>query len=1013
MTLCTTRDIFHASCLDDMNGGKTERDNACLLNGIDDTKGGHSSCRSRTDVIATCKQNPFAHNGCKDTDGISFVITVYCRGSNINGIPDGSATPECRVNYDNWEGGFTDTLTTTTPTGTNKFLPNISLTPTGDEERRSLNLNTATFDGRPLGGDVNSGVVFYRTGANENTSHFAGILADTDLGRPIETRNITGQWNGSFWATNMDTATDFTLHIDFNSRDIAGIVRNGATDNYYFVKGVYDDGGNSGLITGTVRYGTFTSTEINFNRSPKRFPTSASTSGGVLRGIIGQDSAVGVFISGNTLVDDDTQTTTSAQFGWAGGFVVNPTAQVNPNVNYNDWMRGFGVVAPPAMPATATRLNQFLNAGADRLATANGGNAPPALDFDDIYGENKIDSDSNNGVAWFSVEDSPDRYHYAGIFETTDLGVPLTGETATKAMWSGQFQATGMASAVAFDLEITFGDAGVGEIAAFIPSGDDHYLLTGNYTASGLIRGEVNFGEFTNDLRTTPADTAATRKGVLSGLIGSNGAVGAFISGTTTDNGQTIAGGTGATGYAGGFVASPFVGEVSYRDWVSDASPTPVDSHIPASSGGNNLNQFLTTSGNGLNGKIADTLVFNLNMGSLNGDPNDGFSVQRFISNSYFAGISSTTSLGVALPYRQMFNEKADAMWDGRFVIYEERQVVTIHEFKLIVDFVNSDISTADDVAGYSFTDVGFSDKGVVSQGTITRTSETAPLSLTGTLQGLIGSNGAVGVFHSDASNIAFSYAGGFVAAFKDAEEEEEDDILPLPTYANFKNYYGNAMAREDERTLYPLPKGIDSTRAFVEGTKTGLVEGDLFFTDTVSGNFAPVAIKLGGLKEGDEGFDDIDDGFALMFGHLVTSVNQRIRAGLLSGTNLGAALDNTVTANWSGSVHIGGTSGIQRYNLPTVTVNFDAGTIISAPESFNFNTLTIQIDGRFGAGLAEGTPAGILGGNFIFNSSNVPLIGLIGKKGALGVFATNASPFVSGGFEACPDALRATKCKP
>ncbi|MCA8834756.1 MAG: hypothetical protein K8953_06670, partial [Proteobacteria bacterium] len=121
---------------------------------------------------------------------------------------DGSNTPACNVNYADWQGGFTGTLTDETPTGTNKFLPNITIAP----ERRSLNLNTATFDGNKLGGDAADGVVFYRTGTVDNTSHFAGILAGTDLGKRLETRTLTGQWNGSFWATNMETATDFTLH---------------------------------------------------------------------------------------------------------------------------------------------------------------------------------------------------------------------------------------------------------------------------------------------------------------------------------------------------------------------------------------------------------------------------------------------------------------------------------------------------------------------------------------------------------------------------------------------------------------------------------------------------------------------------------------------------------------------------------------------------------------------------------------------------------------------------------
>ncbi len=36
------------------------------------------------------------------------------------------------------------------------------------------------------------------------------------------------------------------------------------------------------------------------------------------------------------------------------------------------------------------------------------------------------------------------------------------------------------------------------------------------------------------------------------------GALGAFLSGTTTDNGQTITGGEGDDGFAGGFVACPY-----------------------------------------------------------------------------------------------------------------------------------------------------------------------------------------------------------------------------------------------------------------------------------------------------------------------------------------------------------------------------------------------------------------------------------------------------------------------
>ncbi|MCA8834757.1 MAG: hypothetical protein K8953_06675, partial [Proteobacteria bacterium] len=75
-TLCTTTDIFNPRCLDDTNGGKTERDNACLMRGINDPIA-HTSCPEREGVITACKTDPFAHNGCADIPGIR---TIYCRG---------------------------------------------------------------------------------------------------------------------------------------------------------------------------------------------------------------------------------------------------------------------------------------------------------------------------------------------------------------------------------------------------------------------------------------------------------------------------------------------------------------------------------------------------------------------------------------------------------------------------------------------------------------------------------------------------------------------------------------------------------------------------------------------------------------------------------------------------------------------------------------------------------------------------------------------------------------------
>ncbi len=699
-------------------------------------------------------------------------------------------------------------------------------------------------------------------------------------------------------------------------------------------------------------------------------------------------------------------------YGWAGGFVVNPTAKISLTVDYNDWARGFNV-APPATATIPTRLNQFLNAGADRLATASGG-TPSALDFDDIHDDN----DTNNGVAWFSVENSPDdRYHYAGVFETTDLGVPVIGKTDATVMWNGQFHASlqSIETTTAFKLEVTFGEAGIGTIEAFVErgaqtNGDIFFHLNGNYDAKGVITGKVYYGVFSDTDARTQMNVGAAANGVLSGLIGSNGAVGVFTSGTAIDPDGVITGGTNInTGYVGGFVASPIAGAVSYRDWVSDTSPN----NSPIITGDRPPGQFLTATGNVLNKDESYTRPeFNLNMSSLNGDPNDGFSVYQTVQNTYFAGISSTTSLGAALPYQQMFNGETEAEWDGMFLLYRIEGSTTT-EFKLLVDFENSDIS-ATDVAGYSFTDVTFDENGVVSQGIITRAAVSEPFveeEGRGQLRAIIGQEGAVGVFHSNA-NSPIIFAGGFVADPTVMEDMTDMPNMPTPESA-FKTHYG---AKTDNTQLHPdLTTG--GTVAFVEIPSTGLDTNDLNFNGT--GNFMPFTVKLGGVVEGDDGFGDINDGFVIM-GARSSSVNF-YRAGLLSTTDLGAALDNAVTANWTGtaysSVHVDSANNNVPLSIPlTLTVDFDAGTIKTAGAiSYGNAGDMIEIKGLFKGGTKDnGLPVGILGGtvdydyNRFFSSNDIPLIGLIGADGAIGVFAGPAVGsnvgVVVGGFQATPN---------
>ncbi len=972
--------LFVKGCTDNELGSDTDRDDACLMYGRNAGAGGHATCPMRPEVIKTCKMNPFSSSGnpgCADISNIDEIQDTYCAGTQADSIANGSAADECNVNYADWTGGFTGTLATTVSTTNNQFLGDITPTSSGST---SLDLNTAKFDGRGLGGDAQSGLGFSQQGSGAGITYQAGVFTTTNLGRPIETTTGTAKWNGSFSATNMVAAADFTLHINFASRAIAGIVRNGTTANYYYVNGSYTAGYTGGLITGTVNYGTFSATEIDFERGTKLYPTSASTTSGTLRGIIGQDGAIGVFVRGHTPAADGTLTSGTGANGYAGGFVVNPVAQIIPTVDYDDWAIGFGV-APPVTPTTPTRLNQFLNGRTDRLEAAFGGeNPPPALDFDSIHSLNRqIDSDTNNGVAWFSVEDSPNRYYYAGIFETTDLGLPVTGKTATKVIWSGQFESNigsgnNLRTSTDFQLEITFGGSGdiAGSIEAFVERGNQtspatvFFHLNGTYDALGVITGNVYYGEFSDTDARTQMSVGAAANGVLSGLIGSNGAVGAFISGTTTDNGQTIAGGTGDTGYAGGFVASPFSGEVSYRDWVKDgnAIPTPADSPQPAPLNGN-LNQFLTTTGNALNKGVYKGADENYNFASLlDGDPADGFSVHRFTEagkTHHFAGFSSTTSVGAVLPVWQT-GETASAIWKGKFVVYETGQDAATHDFDLIVDFQNSDISA--DVAGYSFTDVGFDSKGVVVQGTITRAATSNPVQneVTGRMQAIIGQEGAVGVFHSDTNN-AFSYGGGFVVA------------TPVVNHAAWVDSFG---ASPPPATRVAVNAGTAAVGSFLN-LGDGVRDISPTSPTSLTGTNTNTHLTLDG--NGTNG----EHGVTYLSGKNAMNRNQAFVA-VLPTTNLGAPLVGPpVIAIWPGKFF-----HAVNQNTPqnTPDINFEikfSEQEITAEHEF---VIAQDIPPRITTFTLEFTYTGVITGNVTTNiGASATARGLIGTDGLVGVF--------------------------
>ena len=193
---------------------------------------------------------------------------------------------------------------------------------------------------------------------------------------------------------------------------------------------------------------------------------------------------------------------------------------------------------------------------------------------DAIFGSSSValGGDAGDAVAFASgfhrsgLVVSTTRSFYAGINGAANLGKVLpiwqSGQTVS-AEWKGQFRAqqgdgtgAGNTTNTDFTLEVNFENR---QVEAFVPvaSGSTtHYHLQGSFAADedGAIIGTVDRGDFTSGRTLT---TSTNLPGIFTGLIGQEGAVGVFISGTRTGTSTTLTGGKDNMGYAGGFVACP------------------------------------------------------------------------------------------------------------------------------------------------------------------------------------------------------------------------------------------------------------------------------------------------------------------------------------------------------------------------------------------------------------------------------------------------------------------------
>ncbi len=933
----TPANAWKPKCMDGMHGAVTAtRVTACEMFGTNTDMGGHDSCA--TSLATACDiRNPFAHMGCDDvTDIDTGVRTPYCQ------MPANAFTTGCKTD------GTHGTVTATRMTACQMFGTD---TTTGGHDSCATSLESVCVAADPFIHPGCDDVVGIDMGLRKT---YCALTVNA-----FKTKCKTDSTHGDVLAARGKACVEFG--IDTNA------------------------GGHGSCIGNTLAE---SSCAMNPFDPLKR--------------------GCAILTEFPMIVAKYCTTT-------------NPSAP-ECAVKTSAWVASFGEGKAPPARLTATtpateRKRQFLTGlatGLDTTGTVSipeganltltlGATEPTSAKYNDEFLGGAGDEKDGYGLFFDNVDtSSSSRVYYAGLLADTDLGAPLT-QASGSVTWYGQIQIfrnggfDTIHPANNFTLEITFGGTNgvAGSIVGIVagvnnPSTNPHYRVNGTYDAGGVISGTVTYGTFTG----SPLATTASANGILTGLIGAQGAVGVFLAGTAGSTKDNIEGdGNSGTAYGGGFVAAPYIpaeeddaDKVTFRDWLREFDyPLPTSSAVEIAR--------TTSKPHFIRPKTDGTLDLTGVTGTTQhkatraGDDKDGFAygVGKIVTASTPAGISHnfvgilpSTDLGAPLT-----EAIAKAKWPGQFSF---GNTATLNDIEFTLTFDGTNSGTIDGMFGFVRFDLDFDGKGIITGDVTYSPSGTNPT--TTVARGLIGEEGLVGVFTNiNNGNTAGIEFGGFVADYV-------APALRVATHANFKTYYTHTDRRAERTLQADLTTG--GPYAFVEGTATSLPIDDLTFP--LSDNFMPVTVRL---KEEETG----DNGFAVMYG-LVSGNQPRFRAGLLSETDLGPALSGTSTATWAGSLHwANAVSGLVRVALDTVTVDFDNGTIKADAVTVR-SERTVAIDGLFRAGSNNnGLDPGILGGHAIYTDgvpARLPLIGLIGTEGAIGVYHDGTS--VVGGFQASPN---------
>ena len=224
------------------------------------------------------------------------------------------------------------------------------------------------------------------------------------------------------------------------------------------------------------------------------------------------------------------------------------------NCEDSNWVTSFDTPLPTE-PTTGTLRNEFLQFGEDGIDTGtlyNGGLDKPTVATLSL---NALDNATATGsVSFFrGFASATDYKYYAGISSDTSVGAPLpepTDSVQTTAIWPGQIQSyryNVLKPAQAFDLMVDFGGRKIGAFVQYAQGSNAHFKLDGVFDKDGIIDGTAVYGSFADNDPSQPQKDSYYTPGILTGVIGRDGAVGAFISNND---------GIGSRPFAGGFVAS-------------------------------------------------------------------------------------------------------------------------------------------------------------------------------------------------------------------------------------------------------------------------------------------------------------------------------------------------------------------------------------------------------------------------------------------------------------------------